>query len=113
LFAILACPIGQIRHGDSCYQEALASDTDIFKNTDLCADKNSNLWFPETSLEMTFVTVNFPTPSNIYHLGISQYHAFYGALFSDNSFGVGVPFFTGNYFIVHCWMPSMFIIVSL
>jgi len=47
------------------------------------------------SIEMMFVATNFPTTSKLYHLGINQYTDINGIFYSDNSFGVGLPFYTG------------------
>jgi hypothetical protein len=78
-----ACPTGQTRHGDSCYFEASASAGDILTNADTCLDMGAFLWFPETSLEMVFVATNFPTPSNLYHLGSIFQNFFLAENFSD------------------------------
>ena len=89
------CPTGQVRYSDHCYQEApLSADADILKNADSCYSIGGSLWFPETNTEMIFVASTFPTSSNVYHLGISQYMAANGIIYSDNSFGVGIPFYT-------------------
>ena len=45
---------------------------------------------------MTFVKAKFPTSKSLYHLGISQYHSTYGIVYSDSSFGVGVPFYSSK-----------------
>jgi hypothetical protein len=57
---------------------------------------DSSLWFPETNLEMSFVASTYPTSSNLYHLGIYQYKELNGIFYSDNSFGVGIPFYTSE-----------------
>jgi hypothetical protein len=44
---------------------------------------------------MMFVATNFPTASKLYHLGIYQYTDINGLFYSDNSFGVGLAFYTG------------------
>ncbi len=54
-----------------------------------------SLWSPETSNEIEFVKSTFP--SNYYHLGIEQYVFGKGAYFSDNSYGIGLPFYTGKF----------------
>ena len=95
-FFLPVCPTGQVRYGDNCYMLASASDTDILSSVDLCADKMSNLWSPEMSNEIAFITKTFPSAGSLYHLGIDQYVYGKGVLYSDNSFGVGVPFYTGN-----------------
>jgi len=56
----------------------------------------ASLWSPETSNEVTFITKTFPATSGFYHLGIEQYVFGKGAFYSDNSYGVGVPFYTGS-----------------
>ena len=94
-----ACPTGQVRYGDHCYQASLSTETDIITNSETCLNMMSFLWFPETSLEMTFVAANFPTTTSKYHLGITQYHSTYGIFHSDNSFGTGVPFYTCEAFL--------------
>jgi len=90
-----ACPNGQVRYGDNCYQRSGSSDSDIFSNANSCLDKTANLWSPETSNEVTFITATFPSTSGFYHLGIEQYIFGKGVYYSDNSFGVGLPFYTG------------------
>jgi hypothetical protein len=53
------------------------------------------LWSPETSNEIAFIKNTFTSTSGFYHLGIEQHVHAKGILYSDNSFGVGVPFYTG------------------
>jgi hypothetical protein len=53
-----------MRFGDHCYQKASDVDDSILANADACIAKGSNLWYPETSEEMTFVAANFPSSSN-------------------------------------------------
>ena len=50
----------------------MAGDSDVLSNADACLAKGSNLWFPETGLEMVFVAANFPSPNSTYQLGIDQ-----------------------------------------
>jgi len=94
-FQFIVCPSGQTRYGDNCYTLATATDTDIISALDACADKMSSLWSPETSNEIAYITNNFASTSALYHLGIEQYVYGAGVIYSDNSFGVGVPFYTG------------------
>jgi hypothetical protein len=82
-----------VRYGDKCFEKALSSDDSVLNNLDVCADKMSTLWSPETSNEVAFVMATFP--SALYHVGIEQFVFGKGMFNSDNSFGVGVPFFTG------------------
>ena len=63
---------------------------------DSCGDVGASLWSPETSNEIAFVKSTYPSSSRFYHLGIEQYVHTKGVIFSDNSFGVGLPFYTGN-----------------
>jgi hypothetical protein len=56
-----------------------------------------SLWSPETSNEIEFVTSTFPF--DYYHLGIEQYVYAKGAYFSDNSYSIGLPFYTGKYLL--------------
>ncbi len=95
------CPTGQIRYGDNCYEKAMAADSDILSNLDACGAKLSSLWSPETSNEIAFITKNFPSAGNLYHLGIEQYVTGKGMISSDNSFSVGVPFYTGEKLLNH------------
>ena len=95
---ILACPVGQRRYGDRCYQRALTEENDILSNYDSCEDLESHLWTPETSNEITFVKNAFPPVNTAYHLGIIQYVFEKGLHYADNSYGVGVPFYTGDFF---------------
>ena len=97
LFTTTACPTGQVRYGDNCYTLASATDTDILSSLDACSDKMSNLWSPETSNEIAFITKTLPSAGSLYHLGIEQYIYGKGVMYTDNSFGVGVPFYTGSY----------------
>ena len=94
----LVCPSGQIRYGDQCYTTAAATDLSILASLDACADKMSTLWSPETSNEIAFITQTFPSDGSLYHLGIEQYVYGKGVIYSDNSFGVGVPFYTSKSF---------------
>ena len=74
----------------------MSADSDIWSNADACLAKGADLWFPESSLEMTFVAANFPSPNKVYHLGIDQFSKTDGRIvYSDNSQGTGVPFFSG------------------
>jgi hypothetical protein len=77
----------------------MAADSDILSNLDACGAKLSSLWSPETSNEIAFITKNFPSAGNLYHLGIEQYVTGKGMINSDNSFSVGVPFYTGENFL--------------
>ena len=90
-----ACPNDQVRYGDNCYQRSLADDSDVFSNLDSCGDLAATLWSPVTSNEVAFIKSAFPSTSGSYHLGIEQYVYGKGAFNSDNSFGVGLPFYTG------------------
>jgi hypothetical protein len=75
----------------------MSTDSDIRSSADACVAKGADLWFPETSLEMSFVVANFPSPNNVYHLGIDQFSKLDGRIvYSDNSVGTGVPFYSGN-----------------
>jgi len=85
-----------VRYGYHCYTTAAATDLSIISILDACADKMSTLWSPETSNEVAFITKTFPSAGYLYHLGIEQYVLTKGIIYSDNSFGVGVPFFTGK-----------------
>jgi hypothetical protein len=57
----------------------------------------AHLWTPETSNEITFVQNAFPPDNATYHLGIIQYVFGKGLYYADNSYGVGIPFYTGDF----------------
>ncbi len=108
-----ACPSGQVRYGDNCYQRSGSSDSDIFTNANSCLDKMASLWSPETSNEVTFVTTTFPSTSGIYHLGIEQYIFGKGVYHSDHSYGVGLPFYTGLHKWFFGWKGKIWLFINV
>ncbi len=86
----------------------MSTDSDILSNADACVAKGADLWFPESSLEMNFVAAKFPSPSNVYHLGINQISKVDGRIvYADNSIGTGVPFFSGKTVKYNCKISQM------
>ncbi len=89
-----------MRYGDGCYSLATnGSDVDIISAVDLCGAQDSFLWWPETASEVAFVRNYFPSLTGSYYVGIDQILTGKGLYNSDGSFGVGIKYFTGNYYL--------------
>jgi hypothetical protein len=92
----LACPPLSYRFGDSCYFAASSTVVDILTAMDLCGQNDSYLWWPESSHEISFVKNFFPSATGYYLTGIDQYVNGKGMIYSDGSYGVGLPFLTSK-----------------
>ena len=64
----------------------------------MCIMTNNIVVFRASCVLIAFITQTFPSDGSLYHLGIEQYVYGKGVIFSDNSFGVGVPFYTSKSF---------------
>lgn len=92
---ISGCPGNQIRFGDSCYDQLPDNSSTITANADDCMEKGGLLWFPETSLELQFISKSFPvSPGEKYHLGYKNFSYNWGISFLDGSHSPGIPFYS-------------------
>eukprot|EP00095_Tigriopus_kingsejongensis_P007774 snap_masked-scaffold154_size301342-processed-gene-2.15 protein:Tk07774 transcript:snap_masked-scaffold154_size301342-processed-gene-2.15-mRNA-1 annotation:"GJ15814" len=86
-----ACPVGMVRFEEQCYFQALPSPNTIEANEDECADKDSNLMWPDSDLAIRFLRNHFGT-TNPYHVGYRKFRKWEGVLHSDHSRGVAIPY---------------------
>ena len=94
---VAACPDNMVRFGEYCYIDL--GDMALAESLDACSGEGSDLWWPETELEMKFVTEMFN--ASAFHLGIRSYHEREGVEYTDGSFGTGIQFVTSTILSSH------------